>query len=209
MRPVSLLYSLLLLATGCLVAPGTGPQAAEPSLMDKATASVPAPGTSATAQDATPTSAMPESPSEVALSDPPTRQKYLTALQRYYEYRSNGYEYRSRVFKWQLFSSRAIFVIVLLLVGAGIYFAAVQFHVALSTARGGAKPAAAKDGEGAVVDAAKESDKPGAGALNTQLEITAKGLIVNSSVMGVVILALSLAFFYLFLVYVYPIQNVF
>jgi len=129
------------------------------------------------------------------LSDPATRQRYLDAMQRYYEYRANGYAYRSRVFEWQLFSSRVIFLIVLVLVGAGIYFAAVQFRGAM---RAAARPAAAVD---------LSPSAPGM-TLATQLEVSAKGIVVNSSVMGVIILALSLAFFYLYLVYVYPITDV-
>ena len=50
---------------------------------------------------------------------------------------------------------------------------------------------------------------PGLDPLATHLELSAKGIVVNSSVLGVIILGLSLAFFYLYLVYVYPIQNVF
>src|SRR5262249_31548060 len=71
-------------------------------------------------------SAIPASPSDAVLGDGVTKQRYLEAMQRYYEYRANGYAYRSRVFEWQLLSSRVIFVVVLVLVGAGIYFAAVQ-----------------------------------------------------------------------------------
>jgi hypothetical protein len=131
------------------------------------------------------------------MSDPATRAKYLAAMQRFYEYRANGYAYRSRVFEWQLLSSRVIFVIVLVLVIAGIYFAAAQFRVAMMAARRNLlNPPAA--------DAAA-----GPNPLATQLEISAKGVVVNSSVLGVIILGLSLAFFYLYLVYVYPIQNVF
>ena len=139
--------------------------------------------------------AMPATPSDVVLADTTTRQKYLTAMQRYYEYRADGYAYRSRLFEWQLLSSRAIFVVVLALVGAGMYFAAVQFRAAMVGARqqaGGNAPSAA-----------------GETALATKLEVSAKGVVVNSSVLGVIILALSLAFFHLYLVYVYPIQNVF
>jgi hypothetical protein len=141
--------------------------------------------------------ALPDSAPSVVMSDPATRAKYLTAMQRFYEYRANGYAYRSRVFEWQLLSSRVIFVIVLVLVTAGIYFAAAQFRVAMIAARrnlltppGGDAPA-------------------GGNPLATQLEISAKGVVINSSVLGVIILGLSLAFFYLYLVYVYPIQNVF
>jgi hypothetical protein len=41
------------------------------------------------------------------------------------------------------------------------------------------------------------------------LELSATGLKLNSPVLGVVILALSLGFFYLYLVYVYPIHELF
>lgn len=43
----------------------------------------------------------------------------------------------------------------------------------------------------------------------TQLEISASGLKVSSSVLGVVILAISMGFFYLYSRYVYPIQEVY
>jgi len=141
------------------------------------------------------TTAMPATPSDVVLADTTTRQKYLTAMQRYYEYRAAGYAYRSRLFEWQLLSSRAIFVVVLALVGAGMYFAAVQFRAAMVGAR-----------QQAVGNAPSDA---GEATLATKLEVSAKGLVVNSSVLGVIILALSLAFFHLYLVYVYPIQNVF
>jgi hypothetical protein len=75
-----------------------------------------------------PNPALPESAPSVVMSDPATRAEYLTAMQRFYEYRANGDAYRSRVFEWQLLSSRVIFVIVLVLVIAGIYFAAAQFR---------------------------------------------------------------------------------
>jgi hypothetical protein len=131
----------------------------------------------------------------VVLADATTRQRYLQAMQRYYEYRADGYAYRSRVFEWQLLSSRLIFVVVLTLVGAGMYFAAVQFRMAM---RASGTPAAAGV---AVAEPAV--------LLTTQLELSTKGVVVNSSVMGVIILSLSLAFFYLYLVYAYPIENVF
>jgi hypothetical protein len=176
------LFALTLLCLACVIH-----AAAAESAMDKALAKK-----DREVVESNP--ALPMSPTDVVLSDPPTRQKYFAAMQRFYEYRANGYAYRSRVFEWQLLSSRVIFVIVLILVLAGIYFAAVQFHVAMMTARRNlVSPPAA----------------PSADPLATHLELSAKGVVVNSSVLGVIILGLSLAFFYLYLVYVYPIQNVF
>jgi hypothetical protein len=48
--------------------------------------------------------------------DTPTKEKYLAALREYYEYHISGLHHRKNVFKWQLFSSKLIFVVVLLLV---------------------------------------------------------------------------------------------
>lgn len=147
---------------------------------------------------------LPELPGGDVLKDETTRAAYLKAMQRYFHYRESGYDHRMRLFEWQLWSSRAIFAVVLILVFVGIYFAAIQFHKSLSPL--GRHSHANQN--------APTTDDPN-GAQNatpmpvTQLEITAKGVVVNSSVLGVVILVISLAFFYLYLVYVYPIQNLF
>lgn len=139
---------------------------------------------------------MPAPPSKAILDDPHTRATYLAAMQGYYGYLADGYAYRSRVFEWQLLSSRVIFVVVLTLVGSGLYFAAAQFRIAMRAAKSN-------------LGASQRSTQDPALSLSTQLEIGAKGVVVNSSVLGVIILALSLAFFYLYLVHVYPIRNVF
>lgn len=139
--------------------------------------------------------AMPAAADDLVLGHPETRQRYLTAMQGYYTYMANGYSYRSRVFEWQLLSSRVIFAVVLALVGAGLYFAAIQFRLAM---RASARPPGA------------QSTAPESGmSLETKLEVSATGVSVNSSVMGLIILVLSLAFFYLYLVFVYPITDVF
>jgi len=54
--------------------------------------------------------------------EPETAQAMQQALKAYYDYRIVGYEHRKSVFTWQLLSSKMIFVIVILLVTAGIYF---------------------------------------------------------------------------------------
>jgi hypothetical protein len=121
--------------------------------------------------------------SGVALA-PETRAAYETALRAYYDYRVRGYEQRLQAFEWQGWSTKAIFFAVLGLVLAGVVFAAVQFGVGLR--RTGT-----------------------AGETSSELAIDLKGVKVSSPVLGVVLLTISLAFFYLYLVYVYPIMNVF
>ncbi|HET7717910.1 MAG TPA: hypothetical protein VFK86_19960 [Bauldia sp.] len=104
------------------------------------------------------------------------------ALTAYYQYRISGYAHRERVFAWQLLSSRIIFVLVIFLVMTGIYFSWLQFRAALK-------------GKGIEM---KE----------TSFEASATGLKLTSPVLGVIILGMSLAFFYLYLVYIYPISEI-
>jgi hypothetical protein len=129
--------------------------------------------------------AFPDAPDPAA--SPETTQAYQATLQAYYAYRKAGYEHRLGVFAWQSLSTKVIFVVVLLLVLAGIYFAAIQFHAGLRR-RDAADPAQPEE---------------------TELSLSLSEVKVRSPVLGVIILTISLAFFYLYLVHVYPIRNVF
>lgn len=121
------------------------------------------------------------------LEDEPTRAQCWQAFRSYFQYYESGFAHRRAVFGWQHLSTRIIFVVVLMLVSAGIYFAWVQFRHDLIVSK----------------------DQPkGEGAPAHNLEISTTGLKVSSPVLGVIILALSLVFFYLYLVYVYPIAEI-
>lgn len=97
-----------------------------------------------------------------------------------YRYQVAGLSHRESVFRWQLFSSKVIFWAVLVLVATGIFFSGVQFFRGFN-----------------------------AEAMQSELELSTGGVKVSSPVLGVIILVLSLAFFYLYLVYVYPIKEIF
>jgi len=152
------------------------------------------------ASTGSPSTAMPAPPSMPTGMEEQAKASYSRALQAYYDYVDRGYQYRSRVFEWQLFSSHLIFGIVILLVLAGLVFAAVQFYVAMVAA----VAAQHHHAKGAPPPAAGEATA----GLASELAVSGSGITVKSSVLGVVILALSLAFFYLYLVYVYPIHEV-
>jgi hypothetical protein len=128
--------------------------------------------------------AFPDAPDRFA--SPESREAYQAALQAYYDYRRAGYEHRLGVFAWQSWSTKVIFFVVLLLVLAGIYFAAIQFHAGLR--RRGTEPASPEE---------------------TEISLSVSEVKVRSPVLGVIILTISLAFFYLYLVHVYPIRNIF
>ncbi len=120
--------------------------------------------------------------------DEPTKEKYYDALSGYFEYRLSGYKHRQNVFQWQLYSSKIIFIVVVFLVIAGIYFSGVQFHSSLRLKK-------LKESTG--------EDEP------TEIVASIKGIKVSSPVLGVIILVISLLFFYLYLVHVYPIVEIF
>jgi hypothetical protein len=127
----------------------------------------------------------PEAP-DPRKASPATTAAYQEALQAYFAYRKAGYEHRLGVFAWQSLSTKIIFFVVLLLVLAGIGFAAIQFHAGLHGRGNGSAPAE-----------------------ETEISLSLSELKVRSPVLGVIILTISLAFFYLYLVHVYPIRNVF
>jgi len=68
-------------------------------------------------------------------------------------------------------------------VGSGIVFAAIQFHH-------GIKGSSSLD-------------------INTEIELSTKNVKINSPVLGVIILLISLGFFYFYLVHIYPVENIF
>lgn len=94
------------------------------------------------------------------------------------KYYERGLPHRTRVIEWQHISTLIIFFVVLFLVGTGIYFAWVQFKAGATSSE------------------------------NNEIEISLTGVKVSSPVLGVIILVISLAFFYLYLRYVYPISEI-
>lgn len=103
-----------------------------------------------------------------------------SAFREYYDYRVDAFKHRHRLFQWQYYSSIAIFVTVIIIVAVGIYFSWRQFHEAKNKAKLG----------------------------TTKIEAGEAGFSISSPVLGVIILLISLAFFYLYLVHVYPINDV-
>lgn len=96
-------------------------------------------------------------------------------------YTVHALDQRKDAFDWQMKASKWIFGLVIMLVLAGVVFSAIQFTVGL------------RRREPATVD---------------DLELSLQGLKVRSQFLGIVTLALSLAFFYLYLTTVYPIEEV-
>ena len=92
-----------------------------------------------------------------------------------------AYRQRTEAFAWQAFASKIIFWVVVVLVVSGIAFSGIQFWFGL---------------------------RRGTTAESEELDLSVEGVKVRSQFLGVVTLALSLAFFYLYLKTVYPIVEV-
>jgi hypothetical protein len=106
---------------------------------------------------------------------------YQQAQMAYYMFKKNEFVQANRVFNWQLITSKIIFIIVNLIVLSGIWFSGVQFYSSL---------------------------RKGEKAEESKFVISGKGVSISSSVLGLLILILSIVFFYLYLVHVYPIKPI-
>lgn len=128
--------------------------------------------------------------------------RYDTVLKaQLYDYYRFGMEHRKKSFNWNLLSSKITFWVVILLVFSGIAFAGIQFYISLKERSAKQNPLQPQK--------ITVENKDAYGEFNTQLEASAKGIKISSPVLGVIILVISLLFFYLYLAYVYPIQETF
>lgn len=137
------------------------------------------------------------------ISDEPTKDVCWKAYRASLDYYETGLTHRTKVFEWQHTSTILIFWVVVTLVGAGLFFAWLQFRAALRPRPSKPSSPDAPDVKGTV-----EMVVTAASGVST-VEIGKDGFKVSSPVLGVIILALSLAFFYLYLVYAYPISELF
>jgi hypothetical protein len=158
------------------------------------------PNTGSVSQSQTRTPIEPNAP------DPELEQIYKDAVKEYYltvrlknqaagkayEHNNWALENRKEVLNWQHFSGKVIFGIVNLLVLTGVAFSGIQFFIAMKQATKRKRVSRTPDVQEAEV-------------LPTTFKATLKGVEVSSSILGVIILVVSFAFFYLYLVYVYPI----
>lgn len=143
---------------------------------------------------------------------PATRAAQQEALQAKYKYQAFSYQHAQRTFDFQYWSGKVIFWVVLLIVFAGIAFSAVQFYVGLRHPldKRAAKGSGGKDGE-KKDDEKDDKDAPAPAAEDpcvSEFEASLQGIKLKSSVLGLLILAMSMVFFYLYLKFVYQITNI-
>ena len=113
--------------------------------------------------------------------------------------------HRSKRLQWHAFASNVIFWVVLAIVFVGIFFSGIQFYLALK------KHKEKIPGSKQHLAALKPAEAPQHDGEDNDMKVTMKlsssGIEVSSSVLGIIILTISIAFFYLYLTFVYPIND--
>lgn len=129
-----------------------------------------------------------------------------------HEYSLFELQHRKDTFKLQYYQTIVIFIIVVILVLGGFYMAYLQFIIDSKRSNQLAsgedateKNKTEKDGE--VAESVRNSNDDKAAAEQTSIEISTSGIKLQSSVIGLIILAMSFAFFYLYIKDVYKITE--
>lgn len=129
-------------------------------------------------------------------------------------------QHRWRSFSFQYTASIIIFILVIIIVLSGLVFSAWQFRIAMkqmvvkeAVAKAITQPPVHPEPvppklAPAQADAQNPPANQAISALKNELEVSATGIKVNSSVLGVIILVLSIVFFYFYLLYVYPVKYI-
>lgn len=114
-------------------------------------------------------------------------------------YSIHNLSHRRRSFEWQLLSSRFIFFIVMFVVICGIIFSGLQFYQSWKMSLKFMNMANSKNLE--QIEKLLEQE-------DSQITVSpSNGVSITTSVVGFLVLCVSICFFYLYLQHVYPINE--
>jgi hypothetical protein len=143
------------------------------------------------------------------------KKQCILAYSEYYRHEAGVFKQQEKVYDFQLLSSKVILLIVILLVLSGIVFAGLQFWYALIKA-----PLIDSNPPQPVVSPpGTPTDQVGAGIVpptpkrnvgdtfTSDLEVSMTGFKVKSSILGLLLVLISMVFFFLYIRYVYPIEQ--
>ena len=115
-----------------------------------------------------------------------------------YEYHIYANTHAVDVYNRHHEQSSYIFWIVVIIVGCGLLFSGVQFFITIKSFLQ-RQPENVKRGPDPPIESPKEPQQ------ETTFKVSKEGIEISSSILGVIILAMSIVFFYLYLHFVYPI----
>lgn len=138
---------------------------------------------------------------------------YCRELEAAARYRIAAFDRRGAAFAWHHAASVLIFAVVLLIVCLGFLFAGMQFRqslrvqVPLAPTAPRSAAAAAQDTEGSPPPPPDPPAADPGSAKDHEFELSLQTIKLRSSALGLVIWVVSIAFFYLYLRYVYPLHE--
>ncbi|MBI3862258.1 MAG: hypothetical protein HY290_10220 [Planctomycetia bacterium] len=134
------------------------------------------------------------------------QEAYHAALIAHYEQDTWALKQRQRIFEWQYYAGIVVFVVSISVVAIGLWMSWLQFSAfyrqSLTAPRQLEMTATQVAAAGKAKGAAPEPVQP----ILNQIEVSATGAKVSTPIVGIIILTLSLAFFYLYLKFVFPIE---
>lgn len=127
-------------------------------------------------------------------------ENYSKSLQREkYEYEIWVIKYNKKLYEYQHFSSKILLGISIIVLTCGLYFSYIQFKNKTTIHNITIKNK--QDPENKEEFLEQDDDS------KTSLKIGATGIEISSSIIGLLILCVSLAFFYLYIANIYPIES--
>lgn len=124
----------------------------------------------------------------------------LLYTKMYYESLIGDMELRRRAFEWHEFSTKALFWSVIMITVLGLVLSWREFGKYYGK-NGGRNASSTTGGEGVPANPVAETPP------QSVFKVSAQGLEVTSSLIGLLVLGVSLAFFYLYVVNVYPLYE--
>lgn len=115
------------------------------------------------------------------------KEHYINAVVAKFKYDAHKINHRQRVFEWQHSSTVIMFWVVMAIVVIGLVLACFQFYLA---------------------NKASKKMKDTGTKEQTEINITLSGVQVKSSLVGLLIFLTSIAFLFMYLKFVYPIEKV-
>jgi cytochrome c-type biogenesis protein CcmH/NrfG len=124
--------------------------------------------------------------------------------------RSNEYNFmhQQRSFTWQYYSGIVIFFLVVVIVGMGLVLSYQQFKLNERLVTPVKTTVITDAANNTTEQTTSTALAPAAVFTTSTMEIGKDGLKINTAVIGLIILSLSIAFFFLYLKYVYPVTFV-
>lgn len=140
----------------------------------------------------------------MASSDPDTDSLSFVFLTTEVNYEIQSLDHRHRVFEWQLASSKYIFIVVNVIVSVGLLLSVWQFYLPIYKMNKMMKRNEVTKAESQTIIEDEEKKETHV----STIKLGKDGVEITSPVIGLLILVISIAFYFLYINFVYPVSEI-